>query len=133
MAAATTFSALTPATSSAASTASLKVAPKSLGFNVGGKSCSKSLKASGGSALGAKMVSAPVISRPPTLLDFETFVFNKEKINLAGYDEYIMKGGRDLFHLLLDAFKGIKQIVVIGWGSQAICNQSALISPRTST
>ncbi|GJZ04260.1 gypsy type transposase [Tanacetum coccineum] len=105
MAAATTFSALTPATSSAASTASLKVAPKSLGFNVGGKSCSKSLKASGGSALGVKMVSAPVISRPPTLLDFETFVFNKEKINLAGYDEYIVRGGRDLFHLLPDAFK----------------------------
>ncbi|GJZ14413.1 hypothetical protein Tco_0549643 [Tanacetum coccineum] len=80
---------LTPATSSAASTASLKVAPKSLGFNVGGKRCSKSLKASGGFALGAKMVSAPVISRPPTLLDFETSVFNKEKINLAGYDEVI--------------------------------------------
>ena len=29
-----------------------------------------------------------------------------------------MKGGRDLFHLLPDAFKGIKQIGVIGWGSQ---------------
>ncbi|PWA18823.1 6-phosphogluconate dehydrogenase, C-terminal-like protein [Artemisia annua] len=91
-AATTTFSALTPATSSAASTASLKAAPKSLGFNVGGftlgKRCTKSLKASGGSALGAKMVSAPAaISRPPTLLDFETGVFNKEKINLAGYDE----------------------------------------------
>ncbi|GJW12097.1 ketol-acid reductoisomerase, chloroplastic-like protein [Tanacetum coccineum] len=54
-AATTTFSALTPATSFAASIASLKVAPKSL--------------------------------RPPALLDFETSVFNKEKINLAGYDE----------------------------------------------
>ncbi|GJR73397.1 ketol-acid reductoisomerase, chloroplastic-like protein [Tanacetum coccineum] len=71
-----------------------------------GKRCSKLLKASGGSALGAKMVSAPVISRPPTLLDFETSVFNKEKINLDGYDEYIVRGGRDLFHLLPDAFKG---------------------------
>ena len=29
-----------------------------------------------------------------------------------------MRGGRDLFHLLPDAFKGIKQIGVIGWGSQ---------------
>ncbi|KHN27935.1 Ketol-acid reductoisomerase, chloroplastic [Glycine soja] len=52
------------------------------------------------------------------LLDFDTKVFKKEKINLAGHDEYIVKGGRDLFHLLPDAFKGIKQIGVIGWGSQ---------------
>ena len=29
-----------------------------------------------------------------------------------------MRGGRDLFHLLSDAFKGIKQIGVIGRGSQ---------------
>lgn len=34
--------------------------------------------------------------------------------------QYIVKGGRDLFHLLPDAFKGIKQIGVIGWGSQVI-------------
>ncbi|GKF54342.1 hypothetical protein Tco_0161252, partial [Tanacetum coccineum] len=48
-AATTTFSALTPATSSTASSASLKVAPKSLGFNVGfkvGKRGSKALKTS---------------------------------------------------------------------------------------
>lgn len=32
--------------------------------------------------------------------------------------QYIVRGGRDLFHLLPDAFKGIKQIGVIGWGSQ---------------
>ncbi|KAM7519044.1 hypothetical protein LguiB_018006 [Lonicera macranthoides] len=31
---------------------------------------------------------------------------------------YLVRGGRDLFHLLPDAFKGIKQIGVIGWGSQ---------------
>lgn len=29
-----------------------------------------------------------------------------------------MIGGRDLFHLLPVALKGIKQIGVIGWGSQ---------------
>lgn len=29
-----------------------------------------------------------------------------------------MRGGRDLFKHLPDAFKGIKQIGVIGWGSQ---------------
>jgi len=32
--------------------------------------------------------------------------------------QYIVKGGRDLFPLLSAAFKGIKQIGVIGWGSQ---------------
>lgn len=32
--------------------------------------------------------------------------------------QYIVRGGRNLFKLLPDAFKGIKQIGVIGWGSQ---------------
>ncbi|KAL1329410.1 hypothetical protein HN51_046529 [Arachis hypogaea] len=68
-------------------------------------------------ALGACMVSAPAV-KAPVSLDFDTSVFKKEKISLAGHDEYIVKGGRDLFHLLPDAFKGIKQIGVIGWGSQ---------------
>ncbi|KAM5558688.1 hypothetical protein ABKV19_020394 [Rosa sericea] len=72
-----------------------------------------------GSALEARMVSMPTI-KPPLSLDFDTSVFNKEKINLVGHDEYFVKGGRDLFHLLPDAFKGIKQIGVIGWGSQAL-------------
>lgn len=88
------------------------------------------------------MVSAPPVTLPASL-DFETSIFKKERINLAGHDEvrdsskfliyseklslsnflgyflqYIVKGGRDLFHLLPDAFKGIKQIGVIGWGSQ---------------
>jgi ketol-acid reductoisomerase len=31
--------------------------------------------------------------------------------------QYIVKGGRDLFPLLPEAFKGIKKIGVIGWGS----------------
>ncbi|KAG9132159.1 hypothetical protein Leryth_025320 [Lithospermum erythrorhizon] len=69
------------------------------------------------SALSAKMVSVESV-KVPTLLDFHTKVFNKEKVNLAGYQEYIVRGGRDLFNLLPDAFKGIKQIGVIGWGSQ---------------
>ncbi|RVW18865.1 Ketol-acid reductoisomerase, chloroplastic [Vitis vinifera] len=79
------------------------------------------------------MVSLPSVL-PTTSLDFETSVFKKEKIALAGHDEVNSKrllspfgyrenvgtgrGGRDLFHLLPDAFKGIKQIGVIGWGSQ---------------
>ncbi|KAG6637240.1 hypothetical protein CIPAW_11G165600 [Carya illinoinensis] len=32
--------------------------------------------------------------------------------------QYIVTEGRDLFPLLPDAFKGIKQIGCIGWGSQ---------------
>ncbi|XP_042957591.1 ketol-acid reductoisomerase, chloroplastic-like [Carya illinoinensis] len=71
------------------------------------------------SALGAKMVSMPAI-KPLTSLDFEINIFKKEKVNLAGHDEYTVKGGRDLFPLLPDAFKGIKQIGVIGWGFQII-------------
>ncbi|KAL1555653.1 ketol-acid reductoisomerase (NADP(+)) [Salvia divinorum] len=74
-------------------------------------------RAASGSAAAARMVSAPAI-KPQESLDFQTSVFNKEKVNLAGHEEYIVRGGRNLFKLLPDAFKGIKQIGVIGWGSQ---------------
>lgn len=50
--------------------------------------------------------------------DFETKVFEKEKIQLADTEEYIVRGGRDKFSLLPKAFDGIAQIGVIGWGSQ---------------
>eukprot|EP00252_Welwitschia_mirabilis_P014102 TRINITY_DN3113_c0_g1_i1.p1 TRINITY_DN3113_c0_g1~~TRINITY_DN3113_c0_g1_i1.p1 ORF type:complete len:595 (+),score=119.56 TRINITY_DN3113_c0_g1_i1:184-1968(+) len=65
-------------------------------------------------------VSAPPspTSKKSLPLDFQTDVFKKEKISLAGQDEYIVRGGRDLFQLLPEAFRGIKQIGVIGWGSQ---------------
>ncbi|RXH68766.1 hypothetical protein DVH24_031099 [Malus domestica] len=128
MAAAT--SSLSPALSPAPQSSSASkthVAPSSLGFS---SAVSKSLSplrakatrggnnvSGGGSSLGARMVSMPSIKPPPSL-DFDTSVFTKEKINLAGHGEYIVRGGRDLFHLLPDAFKGIKQIGVIGWGSQ---------------
>ncbi|XP_027061959.1 ketol-acid reductoisomerase, chloroplastic-like [Coffea arabica] len=79
---------------------------------------SSSAASGGGSALAARMISVPPAMKPQTSLDFDTKVFKKEKINLAGHDEYIVRGGRDLFKLLPDAFKGIKQIGVIGWGSQ---------------
>ncbi|OIT01231.1 PREDICTED: ketol-acid reductoisomerase, chloroplastic [Nicotiana attenuata] len=79
-------------------------------------SCGSS--SSSGAALAARMVSAPAAVKTPVSLDFETSVFKKEKITLAGHDEYIVRGGRDLFKYLPDAFKGIKQIGVIGWGSQ---------------
>ena len=51
-------------------------------------------------------------------LNFTTKVFKKEEIKLADTTEYIVRGGRDLFPLLPRAFADVKQIGVIGWGSQ---------------
>lgn len=46
--------------------------------------------------------------------------------------QYIVRGGRDKFNLLPEAFKGIKQIGVLGWGSQVFilfsCRFGSLIS-----
>lgn len=50
---------------------------------------------------------------------FESNIFKKETIVPGGIEEEIVRGGRDLFNLLPKAFEGIKQIGVIGWGSQA--------------
>ena len=51
--------------------------------------------------------------------DFQSKVFKKEALNLPnGEVEYVVRGGRDLFPLLPKAFEGVKQIGVIGWGSQ---------------
>jgi len=51
-------------------------------------------------------------------LDFDTKVFEKEKIRIGDMDEYVVRGGRHLFPLLPRAFEGIKQIGVLGWSSQ---------------
>lgn len=101
----------------------LKTFPKTLRFGFGSKTLNRLLpqiRSNGGrAAVGARMVSsAPSVGSPFPTLDFDTSVFKKEKVTLAGHDEYIVRGGRDLFHLLPDALKGIKQIGVIGWGSQ---------------
>lgn len=52
-------------------------------------------------------------------LDFNTKAFKKELVKFASMEEYIVRGGRDKFSGLPEAFKGIKTIGVIGWGSQA--------------
>lgn len=49
---------------------------------------------------------------------FTSNVFATEVIKLADTEEMIVRGGRDKFPLLTKAFAGIKQIGVIGWGSQ---------------
>ncbi|MEZ5181330.1 MAG: hypothetical protein R2702_05585 [Acidimicrobiales bacterium] len=51
-------------------------------------------------------------------LDFETQVFEKEYIEVAGTKEAIVRGGRHLLPLLPQALEGVAQIGVIGWGSQ---------------
>jgi ketol-acid reductoisomerase len=67
----------------------------------------------------AQMVAATAAEPAVTkTYDFDTKIFKKERINLAGHEEHIVKGGRSVFPLVADAFKGIKQIGVLGWGSQ---------------
>ena len=51
-------------------------------------------------------------------LDFETQIFEKEIIEVAGTKEAIVRGGRHLLPLLPQALEGVQQIGVIGWGSQ---------------
>lgn len=51
-------------------------------------------------------------------LNFESKIFQKELIHVGDTDEYIVRGGRNLFPLLPKAFDGIKQIGVLGWSSQ---------------
>ena len=53
-------------------------------------------------------------------MEFELFSkhFESEKITLADTEEHIVRGGRDRFSVLPQALEGIKQIGVIGWGSQ---------------
>lgn len=53
------------------------------------------------------------------VLDFDTKVWEKKQTDFAGNQEFIWPGGRDKLEKLPQAFDGIKQIGVIGWGSQA--------------
>src|SRR5262245_48848046 len=50
--------------------------------------------------------------------NFSSKVFETQVIRLGDTEERIVRGGRDRFALLPKAFEGIKQIGVIGWGSQ---------------
>jgi ketol-acid reductoisomerase len=51
-------------------------------------------------------------------LDFDSKIFKKQVIELKGGKESVVQGGRDLFPLVHKTFSDIKQIGVIGWGSQ---------------
>ena len=51
-------------------------------------------------------------------MSFASKIFNVDTVNMGDRTEQIVKGGRHLFPLLSKAFAGVKQIGVIGWGSQ---------------
>ena len=51
-------------------------------------------------------------------LDFNSKVFEKQVNDIGGTREAVVVGGRHLLPLLPKAFAGVKQIGVIGWGSQ---------------
>jgi len=51
-------------------------------------------------------------------LSFTSKVFDIETITFRGHSEQVVRGGRHLFPHLPRAFAGVKQIGVIGWGSQ---------------
>jgi ketol-acid reductoisomerase len=51
-------------------------------------------------------------------LSFSSKIFTVDTVKMGDRKEQIVKGGRHLFPLLSKAFAGVKQIGVIGWGSQ---------------
>lgn len=46
-------------------------------------------------------------------------IYKVKKVNINGFQESIIKGGTNKFNLLNKGFRDIKQIGIIGWGSQA--------------
>jgi len=51
-------------------------------------------------------------------MSFSSKIFSVDTVKMSDRTEQIVKGGRHLFPLLPKAFAGVKQIGVIGWGSQ---------------
>ena len=77
------------------------------------KSSKSAAKTSSSSRRGLS-VSAMAVKAPE--LDINTKVFTKEMVDVAGEQEYIVRGGRDKFSLLPAALKNVKSIGVCGWG-----------------
>lgn len=65
------------------------------------RAAQKSLKAS------ARKQSLQICNAVKELLEFDTKVFEKEKVDFAGAEEFIYRGGRDKYKLLPQAFKGV--------------------------
>lgn len=64
------------------------------------------------------MAAPSVMEERAKAVDFNSKHFKKESIKLADTVEYIVRGGRDVFQALPAAFASVKQVGVIGWGSQ---------------
>ena len=94
--AATSFS-ISSTASSSSYTKALKRSPQPSVFNLGFLTSSsssplkalkaRSLPSRAGSAMSAKMVSVPAVEKAASTLDFESSVFKKERVNLAGHEE----------------------------------------------
>ncbi|HVJ16152.1 MAG TPA: hypothetical protein VM686_12005 [Polyangiaceae bacterium] len=54
----------------------------------------------------------------PLSLKFESKVFQVDRLEMGDVTEYVVAGGRHLLPLVPKALAGVKQIGVIGWGSQ---------------
>src|SRR5688500_16359513 len=66
--------------------------------------------------------------------DFQSKVFQKDTLQLPnGNSESVVRGSRDLLPLLPKAFEGIRQIGVIGWGSQGPAQAQNLRDSLRST
>lgn len=65
-----------------------------------------------------RMAAPSVLEERKKAADFTTNVFDKEPLELIGNKEYIVRGGRDIFDKLPAAFSGVREVAVIGWGSQ---------------
>src|SRR4051794_17353448 len=64
---------------------------------------------------------APVaypLGQPEVSMSLSSKIFSIDTVKMSDRTEQIVKGGRHLFPLLAKAFAGVKQIGVIGWGSQ---------------
>ena len=66
---------------------------------------------------------------------FETKYFTKEAVSMAGTTEYVVKGGTHLYPICREAMQsiGIKNIGVIGWGSQAPAQAQNLADTLTGS
>eukprot|EP00171_Calliarthron_tuberculosum_P006831 IDg6831t1 len=65
-----------------------------------------------------RMAAPSVLEERKKAADFQTKIFKKEPLKLIDTTEYIVRGGRDVFEKLPAAFNGVKEVAVIGWGSQ---------------
>merc|ERR1719329_1943437 len=70
--------------------------------------------------LSKSVVSKNVVASKSSLqMGFTSEIFKTEDVQMSDTVETILRGGRDLFPLLPEAFEGIEKIGFIGWGSQA--------------